>query len=107
MLSRKMKKRSFPGGSAVKNPLVKQGMWVHSLGQDNPLEKEMATHSSVLACKILWTEEPGGLQSMRLQKSQTPLSDGTTTAYRKTHTTYLWQNANSGNTVKVNRNSLY
>ena len=71
MLSRKMKKRSFPGGSAVKNPLVKQGMWVHSLGQDNPLEKEMATHSSILAWEISWTEEPGGLQSMASQESDT------------------------------------
>ena len=42
-------------------------MWetrVRSLGQDDPLEKEMATHSSILAWKIPWTEEPGGLQSM-------------------------------------------
>ena len=37
---------------------------VQSLGQDDPLEKEMATHSSTLAWKIPWTEEPGGLQSM-------------------------------------------
>ena len=38
--------------------------WVRSLGQEDPLEKEMATHSSTLAWKIPWTEEPGGLQSM-------------------------------------------
>ena len=37
--------------------------WVRSLGQENPLEKEMATHSSILAWRIPWTEEPGGLQS--------------------------------------------
>ena len=37
--------------------------WVQSLGQEDPLEKEMATHSSILAWKILWMEEPGGLQS--------------------------------------------
>ena len=43
---------------------------VQSLGQEDPLEKEMATHSSILAWKIPWTEEPGGL-SMGLQKSQT------------------------------------
>ena len=45
-------------------------MWetqVQSLGQEDPLEKEMATHSSILACKVPWTEEPGGLQSIRLQ----------------------------------------
>ena len=39
-------------------------MWVGSLGQENPLEEEMATYSSILAWKIPWTEEPGGLQPM-------------------------------------------
>ena len=48
---------------------------VPSLGREDPLEKEMATHSSILAWKIPWTEEPGGLQSMMLQKNQIPLSD--------------------------------
>ena len=43
-------------------------MPVQSLGQEDPLEKEMATHSSILAWEILWTEEPGGLQSMGSQK---------------------------------------
>ena len=38
--------------------------WVQSLGQEDPLEKEMATHSSILAWEIPWTEEPGGLQSL-------------------------------------------
>ena len=42
--------------------------WVQSLGQEDPLEKEMATHSSILAWKIPWTEEPGRLQSMELQR---------------------------------------
>ena len=41
---------------------------VQSLGLEDPLEKEMATHSSILAWKIPWTEEPGGLQSMGLQR---------------------------------------
>ena len=41
---------------------------VRSLGQEDPLEKEMADHSSILAWEIPWTEEPGGLQSMELQK---------------------------------------
>ena len=45
--------------------------WVQSLGQEDPLEKEVAPHSSILAWEIPWTEEPGGLQSMELQKSQT------------------------------------
>ena len=42
--------------------------WVQSLGQEDPLEKEMATHSSTLAWKIPWTEEPGRLQSIELQR---------------------------------------
>jgi hypothetical protein len=45
-----------------------QETWVRSLGQEDPLEKEMATHSSTLAWRIPWTEEPGGLQSMRSQR---------------------------------------
>ena len=44
-----------------------QEMWVRSLGLEDPLEKEMATYSSVLAWKVPWTEEPIGLQSMELQ----------------------------------------
>ena len=51
-------------------------MWVPSLGQEDPLEKEMATHSSTLAWKIPWTEEAGRLQSMGLQ-SETRLSNFT------------------------------
>ena len=45
-----------------------QEMWVQSLGQEDPLEKEMANYSSILAWKISRTEEPGGLQFMRLQR---------------------------------------
>ena len=45
-----------------------QETWVQSLGQEDPLEKEMATHSSTLAWEIPWTEEPGRLQSMGLQR---------------------------------------
>ena len=57
-------------------------MWetqVRSLGPENLVEKEMATHSSVLAQKIPWTEEPGGIQSMGVAKSQTRLSNFTFT----------------------------
>ena len=61
----------FPHGSVVKNPLAKQETWVQSLSWEDPLEKEMATHSSILAWEILWTEEPGTLQSMRLLKNRT------------------------------------
>ena len=52
----------------VKNLLALQETQVRSLGQEDPLEKGMATHSSILAWRILWTEEPGGLQSMGLQR---------------------------------------
>ena len=61
----------FPGGSVVENLPAKQEMWVRSLGWEDHLEKEMATHSSIPAWEILWTEETGGLQSMGSQKSQT------------------------------------
>ena len=47
--------------------------WVRFLGQEDPLEKEMAIHSSILAWKISWTEEPGRLQSMGLQESDMTL----------------------------------
>ena len=52
----------------VKNPPAMQEMKVQSLGVDHPLEEEMATHSSILAWRIPWTEEPGGLQSMASQR---------------------------------------
>ena len=52
----------------MKNLPAVQEIQVRSLGQEDPLEKEMATHSRVLAWKIPWTEEPGGLQSMGLQR---------------------------------------
>ena len=55
----------------VKNLRAMQETWVRSLGQEDPLEKGMATHSSFLAWKIPWTEGPGGLQSMGVAKSQT------------------------------------
>ena len=48
----------------VKNLPAMQETWVQSLGQEDPLEKEMATHPSILAWRIPWTEEPGRLQSM-------------------------------------------
>ena len=61
----------FCGGSAVKSPLPDAG----DTGERDPLKKEMATHSSILAREIPWTEEPGRLQSVGSQKSQTQLSD--------------------------------
>ena len=61
----------FPGGSLVKNLPTMQETQVQALGWEEPLKKEMATHSSILAWEITWTEEPGVLQSMGSQKSQT------------------------------------
>ena len=55
----------------VKNQPARQETWVQSLGGDDPLGKEMATHSSILAWEIPWTEEPGGLQSMESQELDT------------------------------------
>ena len=62
-----------------------QKMRVSSLDREDPLEKEMATHSSILAWRILWTEEPGGLQSMGRKKSE--MTDHTHTDTRKPHFT--------------------
>ena len=64
----------LPWWLMVKTLPAVQETWVWSLGWDNPLEKELATHSRILAWRIPWTEEPGGLQSMGSQ-SQTRLSN--------------------------------
>ena len=53
---------------AVKNMPAVQETRVRSLGREDPLEKEMVIHSSILAWRVPWTEEPGGLQSMRSQR---------------------------------------
>ena len=68
----------FPGGSAVKTPPALQKMQetcVRSLGWEDPLEEGMATHSSILAWGIPWTEEPGKLQSIGLQTVRHDKSD--------------------------------
>ena len=54
----------------VKNPAEMRETWVRSLGWKDPLEEGVAAHSSILAWKIPWTEEPGGLQSMGSQRVQ-------------------------------------
>ena len=59
--------QGFPGGSVVKNLPAMQEMRVQSLGQEDPLKQEMATHSTILAWKTPWMVEPGGLQSVELQ----------------------------------------
>ena len=56
--------RSFPGGSVVKNLPAMPETQVQSLGQEEPLEKGMATHPSILAQRIPWTEEPGGRKQL-------------------------------------------
>ena len=65
----------FPGGSVVRNLPTKQETHVQSLGQEDPLEKEMATNSSILAMEIPWTEEPGRLQFMGSPKNWIQLKD--------------------------------
>ena len=59
----------FPGGSAVKNLPAMQETWVGSLGWEEPLEEGMAAHSGILAWRIPWTEEPGGLPSIGSQRA--------------------------------------
>ena len=61
----------FPGGASGKEPMCqgrRQETWVQSLGQEDPLEEGMATHSSILAWRIPWTEEPSRLQSIGSQR---------------------------------------
>ena len=65
---------SLVAQSLKRLPAVRE-TWVQSLGREEPLEEGMATHSSILAWRIPWTEEPGGLWSMGLQKSWTELWD--------------------------------
>ena len=78
----------------VKNPPAMREMRVWSLGQEDPLEKIMATHSSILAWEIPWTEEPGGVQSM---ESQRVMHDWVTNTYTNSfkvrkHCTYVSDN---------------
>ena len=64
----KASRLSFPGGLDSEESACNAGDQVQSLGQKDPLEKEMATHSSILAWIIPWREEPSGLQSLGLQR---------------------------------------
>ena len=97
---------SFPGGAVVKTPpAVQKWRWVQSLGQEDPLEKAMATHSSILAWRIQWTEEPGGLQSIGLQRvrhdwatEHAHMSKGTTKALLDCDP--LWQISLGAGTAK-------
>ena len=71
MLEQLTELQGFPGGTWLRTCLPMQEtkeVWVRYLGQENPLEEEIATHSSILAWGIPWTQEPGGLQSMGSQR---------------------------------------
>ena len=74
--------RGFTGGSLIKSLPANAGGVGSTLGQDDPLEEEMATHSSILAWRIPWTGEPGRLQSMGSQRAGHDLA---TTQIRKTN----------------------
>ena len=80
----------FSSDSVVKNAPAMQETWIRLLGWEDPLEKEMASDSSILAWRIPWTEEPGELQSMGSQKSQTRLSDQRTTKISNCLESVLW-----------------
>ena len=82
----------FPGGSEVKNLPTMQETWVRSLGWEDPLEKGKATHSSIFAWRIPWTEEPGRLQSMGSQRvghDRRDLAHSTISEFRGKNTLYL------------------
>ena len=70
----------------VKNPPAMRETWVRSLGWEDPLEKEGPTHSSILAWRIPWIEEPGGLQSMG---SQRVVYDGVTLSLPRTEQLFI------------------
>ena len=72
-----------------------QEMWVWSLGQEDPLEEEMATHCGILVWKIAWTEEPGRLHSMRLQRVRHNLATKHTHTHTHTHTHILGNNSHA------------
>ena len=82
----------FSGGLVVKNPCAVQETretWVQFLAWKDPLEKGMATHSSILACKILWTEESGGLQSSGSQRVELQLRQLSMHVHTLWHTVFI------------------
>ena len=78
-----MRKGASLGAQMVKNLLVKQEMRVQSLGGEDPLQEDMATHSSILSWEMLWAEELGRLQFMGSQKSQARLRGSADTRGRE------------------------
>ena len=81
----------FPCSSVGKNLPAVQETWVWSLGWEDPLEKEMATHSSILVWKISWTEELGGLQSMGSQRVRHDWVINTYLLYLLLCNEYVWR----------------
>ena len=82
-------KPGFPGGSGVKNPPALQEPLVRSLGQEDPLEEQMAAHSGILAWEIPWTEEPTGLQSMGFKTVGHHRATDHTHTHTHTHTRHI------------------
>ena len=76
-----------------------QETWVRSLGWEGPLEEEMATHSNILAWKIPWTEEPGGLQSVGSQRVDTTKQLSTHTCMQGRCVEVLYPSKNSGHFI--------
>ena len=83
--------KGFPDGSVVKNPPAKQKTWVWSVGREEPLEKEMATYSSIPAWEIPWTEESGRLQSTESQRVGHDLATKTTTKSTRIKPKQVWK----------------
>ena len=90
--------KGFPGGSDSKESAAMQENQVLSLGEEDLLKKEMTTHSSMLAWRIPWTEEPGGLQSRELQRVG---HDWATNTHTHTHTQWS-SNPTPGHTSREN-----
>ena len=82
-----MKSAQLPRWLSGKEFPAKQETWVQSLGQEDPLGKEMATYSSILVWEISWAEEPGGLQSMGSQRVRHNLA----TKQQKYHEELIWR----------------
>ena len=92
LLIRTKRLRSALVAHRLKRLPAMQEIWVWSLGGEDPLEKEMAIHSSILAWRIPWTEEPGGLQSTG---SQRVWHDWATSLTQETWWTWVWVNSGS------------
>ena len=85
----------------VKNLPAMQEMQVWSLGQEDPLDKGMATHSSILSWRIPWSEEPGALQSMELQRVRHDWATNTHTPSWQAHINKLFQKLFKFDTERV------